>query len=129
MDRAEARDKYNRHKNSAKQRGIEFDLSFDEWLEIWGDRLSQRGKAAHQFQMCRTRDEGAYRSGNVRIATAAENHSEAGDTRRRRNLIQDWTFDGEDRTDLRDWVHDRHAPFQNPMHVLMDKQAQELDEL
>lgn len=129
MDRAEARDKYLRHKNCAKQRGIEFDLTFDEWLEIWGDRLDQRGKRGGQYQMCRTRDEGAYRPGNVRIATVAENQEEAGDTKRRRNLVKAWTFDGEDRSDLRDWVHERHAPFQNPMHVLMDKQAQELDEL
>ncbi len=80
----EAKLRYAQHKHSARERGIEFDLTLDEWWEIWEPHFANRGRATNQLQMCRTRDEGAYRSGNVRIATARENQAEREVTMTRR---------------------------------------------
>lgn len=68
---------YDAHKNSAKARGIEFSLSFDEWKEVWGDKLHLRGRGAGQLGMLRTRDEGGYTKGNVRLGTPKENQQES----------------------------------------------------
>ena len=68
--------KYNSHKASAKQRGIIFTLTYEQWLDVWGDKLQNRGTASNQYGMLRTRDEGGYELGNVRIGTPKENHQE-----------------------------------------------------
>lgn len=62
---------YNAHKGSAKQRGIEFRLSYDQWLNIWllSGKINQRGK----YVMCRYNDVGSYSVDNVFIDTAANN--------------------------------------------------------
>lgn len=65
--------KYRMHKSSALQRGVEFDLTFDEWMEIWGDRLKDIGTGSKKLGMLRTRDEGGYSVGNVRLGTPKEN--------------------------------------------------------
>lgn len=70
--------KYTSHKATSKQRGIAFELSYGEWREIWGLRLKDRGKKVGQLAMLRTRDEGGYSVGNVRIGTVKENRQEAG---------------------------------------------------
>lgn len=64
---------YSCHKSNAKQRGIEFKLSFDEWWGIWKPHYHNRGKNVGQFCMCRTMDKGAYEIGNVRIDTVKGN--------------------------------------------------------
>ena len=69
--------KYQSHRSNAKRRGIEFDLTYDEWLEIWGQKLEDRGRLSGQYGMLRTRDEGGYTVGNVRIGTPKENQQEA----------------------------------------------------
>jgi len=68
--------KYYMHKKGAERRGIEFDLTYEEWLEIWGSRLADRGRGSSQFGMLRTRDEGGYSVGNVRLGTPKENQQE-----------------------------------------------------
>jgi len=68
--------KYLLHKSSAKSRGIEFDLTFDEWKSIWGFHIENRGTRANQLGMLRTRDEGGYSVGNVRLGTPKENQQE-----------------------------------------------------
>lgn len=57
----------------AKQRGIDFQLTFAEFLAIWDGRLPQRGKGSDQLCMARCGDTGPYAVGNVKIITAAEN--------------------------------------------------------
>ena len=76
-----AKSKYNAHRSSAKGRGIEFLLTFEEWWALWEPHWHMRGQASHQMCMCRTRDEGAYAVGNVRIATNKENKQEAAVTK------------------------------------------------
>lgn len=73
MDAAEAKRKYEQHRRGAKARGIGFDLSFAEWLAVWGDDLDQRGRGRDQLGMCRVMDKGPYAVGNVFIGTPKRN--------------------------------------------------------
>lgn len=68
-----ARAKYATHKHGAIASGIEFKLTFEEWLAIWGDKLNQRGARSWQLGMCRINDAGAYEAGNVFLGTPARN--------------------------------------------------------
>jgi hypothetical protein len=84
--------KYGVHKVRARNRGIPFLLTFEEWWKIWLDsgRWEQRGSRKDQYVMARHEDRGAYVVGNVRICTAAENQSDQAlylreDTRRLRS--------------------------------------------
>lgn len=74
--------KYGLQRNAARQRGIEFLLTFEEWLDIWGDKLSQRGKGTNRLCMSRHGDVGPYAVGNVSIIT----HSQNSKDRHRRQL-------------------------------------------
>lgn len=85
----DAKQKYQAHKSNAAQRGIQFDLTFDEWWAIWEQHFHNRGRASDQMQMCRDRDEGGYRTGNVRIDTARNNNREAQITKTRRTVISE----------------------------------------
>jgi hypothetical protein len=64
---------YSAHKSHAKQRGIEFKMTFDEWWGIWKPHWHLRGNGVGQLMMCRTMDKGAYEVGNVRLDTQAGN--------------------------------------------------------
>ena len=68
--------KYAQHRANAAARGIEFELTFDEWREIWDGNFHRRGVGSDQLGMLRTRDEGGYAVGNVRLGTPKENHQE-----------------------------------------------------
>lgn len=69
---------YQSHKFSAKDRGIEFLLTYDEWYKIWLDsgHLSERGKRKGQYVMARYGDIGPYSVENVKIISFAENTRE-----------------------------------------------------
>ena len=67
---------FNNHKNRAKQSGIPFNMAFDEWWSVWESHWESR-RDGQYLVMARTRDEGAYELGNVRIATQSENQLEA----------------------------------------------------
>ena len=69
--------RYNQHKNGAEKRGVPFDLTFDEWKDIWDGKFHNRGRGSDQLGMLRTRDEGGYAKGNVRLGTPKENQQEA----------------------------------------------------
>ena len=102
----EAKLKFQQHRASAKQRGIEFDLTFEEWWVIWEPHFGNRGRSTEQFQMCRTRDEGAYRAGNVRIDTARSNMAEREATMTRRKVMS--ALPGEESVaSAQSWVHRR----------------------
>lgn len=107
----DARLKYRQHKSNAKRRGIEFDFTFEEWWDVWAPHYANRGTGPGNLQMCRTRDEGPYKAGNVRIDTRESNSKEAVQTMARRKDISDWTIEGEERRELRDWIFGRDKPF------------------
>jgi hypothetical protein len=64
------------HKHSAKQRGIPFRLTFEQWWGIWEPHWQDRGQCTGCKLMSRIGDKGAYEVGNVKIATHAENQHE-----------------------------------------------------
>lgn len=68
------RKKYTGHKSSAKGRGIEFLLTYDQWLNIWllSGKLDEYGK----YVMSRVGDKGAYEIGNVFIQTRIKNSTD-----------------------------------------------------
>ncbi len=70
--------RFAEHKRAAKQRGIGFLLTFDEWLGIWikSGKLGLRGSGPGKFVMARSGDKGPYAIGNVRIITSEANHAE-----------------------------------------------------
>lgn len=61
-------------RNAAKNRGIEWKLTFREWIGIWDGHWEQRGRG-HGMVMCRKRDQGAYEVGNVFIAPGTFNNA------------------------------------------------------
>ena len=62
----------------AKERGIGWGLSFEEWWTLWKPHYANRGRKVGQKVMCRHLDSGDYRIGNVRIDTVTRNHVEYG---------------------------------------------------
>ena len=69
--------KYNTQVAGAKARGIEWQFTFESWLEWWGKDIDQRGNKSGQLVMARIGDTGSYHPDNVRKITCNENHSEA----------------------------------------------------
>ena len=79
MARDIIRQKYNVHKAQAKHRGIDFELSFDQWLSIWNasGQLENRGKKIGQYVMSRKNDIGPYSVNNVFIQQTSANIRDA----------------------------------------------------
>ena len=73
--RSTLRGRYKMQEQNALARGIQFLLSFEQWLAIWTEsgKLDQRGRGADRFCMCRNGDVGPYEVGNVFIGTGREN--------------------------------------------------------
>lgn len=67
--------RFRTQRSTAKgQRGIEWKLTFKEWMEIWKDHWPNRGRG-HKLVMCRFKDQGAYEVGNVFIAPGSFNNA------------------------------------------------------
>jgi hypothetical protein len=62
----------------AGRRGIGFELSYEQWLDIWqkSGHLDERGPRKGQYVMARIGDNGSYAVGNVEIITAEQNHKD-----------------------------------------------------
>jgi hypothetical protein len=67
------------HRASAKERGIEFKLTFEQWDQWWKDsgHYHERGKERGQYVMSRKGDLGAYELGNIECKLSADNIAEA----------------------------------------------------
>jgi hypothetical protein len=59
--------------HATKTRNIDWELTFDEWLDIWGTDIDQRGRGIGKLNMCRYGDKGPYAVGNVYIGTHEHN--------------------------------------------------------
>jgi hypothetical protein len=74
-----SRTAWHRHRSGAKARGIEFRLTYDEWLTWWETELAKLGPRAKRgpkrgnFGMCRFLDRGPYAIGNVYIGRPKHN--------------------------------------------------------
>ena len=75
--------KYHSHKWNAFKRNVEFNLTYDEWYDIWikSGKAHLRGSGKGTYCMARHNDEGPYAVGNVSIVTNKQNSTE-GATRR-----------------------------------------------
>jgi len=71
--------RYFEHRQNANHRGIPFELTFDEWLQIWQDsgKWQLRGKGKGSYVMSRVGDTGPYKVGNVYINSHEQNASDA----------------------------------------------------
>lgn len=65
--------RYRKQKKHAERRGIDFKLSYQEWLDWWGDDLDKRGRGMGKLQMCRLQDKGCYELGNIFKSTHEQN--------------------------------------------------------
>jgi hypothetical protein len=68
--------KYNTQKAGAINRGIDWQFTYETWLEWWGEDIVNRGHKSGQLVMARHKDTGPYHPDNVRKATCNENSSE-----------------------------------------------------
>lgn len=70
-----ARKAFSDQKRTAKQRGIPFLFTFEEWWTWWqvDNRWVNRGLGLGKFVMARKGDQGPYRSENVYCATHEQN--------------------------------------------------------
>lgn len=87
MDRSVARQKYNSQKHQAASRGIGWDLTFEQWLDWWGEDLDRRGVGTNRLQMQRIADTGPYALGNIRKGLPVENAKTCGRMKRLRNTL------------------------------------------
>jgi hypothetical protein len=60
-------------RDNAKRRGIEWQFTFEQWIEWWGNDLSKRGRKADDLCMARFGDKGPYAPGNCFKQTMKEN--------------------------------------------------------
>jgi hypothetical protein len=67
---------YDNAKQCAKQRNIEWQFTYDTWIEWWGDDIVNRGCKSGQLVMARNGDIGPYHPTNVSKKTCNENISE-----------------------------------------------------
>jgi DNA-binding CsgD family transcriptional regulator len=69
---------YCSQRNSASIRGIEWAISFVQWLAVWqqSGKLHLRGRGKGRYVMSRINDDGGYRVGNVHIQLSTENNRE-----------------------------------------------------
>lgn len=88
MDRSSARQKYASQKSRAKQHGIGWELTFDQWLAWWGSDLARRGSGPNSLQMQRPADTGPYALGNIRKGTPRDNMKTAANMKRLRATMK-----------------------------------------
>ena len=79
MDMKKTKQQYHNHKARAKRKGIPFELTFEQWYQIWLDsgHYFEKGTKQGQFVMSRFQDKGGYTINNVFIQTVGDNTREA----------------------------------------------------
>jgi hypothetical protein len=71
------RHKYNVQRLTAIKRNIDWQFTYDSWIEWWGEDIVNRGKLKGQLVMARYNDVGPYHPDNVRKAPTGDNVREA----------------------------------------------------
>jgi hypothetical protein len=64
---------YQAQRHHAKARGIGWEITFEEWLDWWGEDIDRRGTSPTSLQMQRFADAGPYKLGNIRKGVPKEN--------------------------------------------------------
>jgi len=74
--RATAYGQYITQRDNANRRNVEWQFTFEQWLDWWGADLDKRGRKANSLCMARKNDIGPYSSGNCVKRTKVENVQE-----------------------------------------------------
>jgi hypothetical protein len=77
--RGQAKQYYVQYANArrcAKERNIEWQFTYDTWIEWWGTDIANRGCRKGQLVMARNGDIGPYHPDNVRKTTCNDNYKE-----------------------------------------------------
>jgi hypothetical protein len=71
-------EKFRKQRSNARSRGIPFNLTFQEWRDIWQESgmYERRGRGRRGYVMHRIADSGPYQVGNVEIISAIDNFRE-----------------------------------------------------
>ncbi len=71
--------KFAIQRGKAKDRNIEWELTYEQWIKIWTDsgHLHERGCRRGQYVMARKGDKGPYSADNVMIITNRQNSQES----------------------------------------------------
>lgn len=64
---------FKTQKAGAARRGIGWELTFEQWLDFWGDDIDRRGSGRNSLQMQRPCDTGPYAVGNIRKGVPKQN--------------------------------------------------------
>lgn len=67
------REAFRKQRLDAKKRGINWCLTFDQWVEWWGEDIDNRGRGVNNLQMQRPADTGPYELGNIRKGYPKDN--------------------------------------------------------
>ncbi|NIE67463.1 hypothetical protein [Burkholderia sp. Ax-1719] len=73
MSEAKHRIAFNVQRHNAKRRGIGWDLTFEQWIQWWGEDIERRGTGPCCLQMQRFGDSGPYALGNIKKGTPHQN--------------------------------------------------------
>lgn len=79
-------DIWHRHRAQCLWRGEDYDLTFWQWRELWGDLITQRGRGTHSLVMTRRDWEKSWHLQNVEIVPRLEHMKRVGEMRRLQNL-------------------------------------------
>ncbi len=60
---------FTAQRRGASERGIEWELTFDEWWSVWREYFHMRGRGTNELCMGREKDSGPYAIGNVYLTT------------------------------------------------------------
>lgn len=73
-----AKKRFRQHKFNAMYRNVEFNLTFEQWYQIWQDsgHWENRGRGIGKYCMSRIADSGPYELGNVYINLNQNNASD-----------------------------------------------------
>jgi hypothetical protein len=74
--------KYNEQKSRANGRKIEWQFTFESWIQWWGDDFINRGLGNDQLVMCRKGDLGPYHPDNCYKASQSQNAKDASLTKK-----------------------------------------------
>lgn len=87
IDMKDARHKFDMQVWHAKCRGIDFLISFEDWLDLWisSGHWEQRGRNKGQYCMSRVGDIGPYQVGNVFIQSNSQNSKDVWTGRKHSN--------------------------------------------
>ena len=76
--------KFWAQRKQAEVRGVDFEMNFAEWWNVWekSGKWELRGRGVGQYVMARFGDVGPYRTDNVHIILASQNHVDCWEYRR-----------------------------------------------